>query len=135
MTPDRLVTAEQFRIGGMSSVRGYAEGEALGDYGFNSTIELRVPPFFLPKEIPWFKKSLLSKETLQFVVFGDAAKAYLNKPRAGEDSSTLMTSAGVGVLFDLFRHVSLRMMLGFPLYERSEEENNPRLHFVLTSSW
>ena len=40
-----LIPVEQFAIGGMGSVRGYEEREALGDFGLNATVELRTPLF------------------------------------------------------------------------------------------
>ncbi len=39
-----LISAEQFAIGGVDSVRGYLESSELGDNGVSGTIELRTPP-------------------------------------------------------------------------------------------
>ncbi len=134
-TPDRLVTAEQFRIGGMNTVRGYPEGDYLGDYGFNPTAELRIPPYFFPKEMNFFGKKFVPREMIQFVAFCDIAKAYLNKPLAQEDSSKLLIGVGPGVLVDIMNHVTARVFCGIPVGERTSEENGARLHFVLTVAW
>lgn len=135
-TPDRLVTAEQFRIGGMNTVRGYPEGDYLGDYGFNGTLELRIPPYLFPKKIELpFNKTIIPRESIQFVLFCDLAKAYLNKPLPTEQSSKLLVGIGPGVLLDIFRHVSARVFMGIPVGDRPTEEDQPRLHFVLTAAW
>jgi hemolysin activation/secretion protein len=42
-TTEPLIDNEQFAIGGVGSVRGYLESEALGDMGANGSIELRSP--------------------------------------------------------------------------------------------
>src|SRR3546814_12791487 len=44
-SPDPLISNEGFSLGGMSSVRGYYESEALGDYGFALQTEIRSPDF------------------------------------------------------------------------------------------
>src|SRR3546814_19453881 len=41
-SPDPLISNEGFSLGGMSSVRGYYESEALADYGFSRSEERRV---------------------------------------------------------------------------------------------
>ena len=44
-----LFSSEQKQIGGAYTVRGYPEGEALGDYGANASAEIRFPIYFIPK--------------------------------------------------------------------------------------
>ena len=43
VTTKRLVPAEQFRLGGFETVRGYPEGEFLADTGYQTAVELRAP--------------------------------------------------------------------------------------------
>ncbi len=136
LSSDNLVTAEQFRIGGMNTVRGYPEGDYLGDYGFNFTGELRIPPYLFPKEIKLpFNQKIIPRESIQFVIFCDVAKAYLNSPIPQQQSNKLLLGVGPGVLIDIFRHVTARVFMGIPVGEHTSEENNPRLHFVLTATW
>jgi hemolysin activation/secretion protein len=40
-----LVSSEQFSLGGLDTVRGYMETEALGDNGVSATLEIRSPNF------------------------------------------------------------------------------------------
>ena len=42
-TPDRLVTGEQFGLGGAASVRGYADRELSGDRGVALAVEITTP--------------------------------------------------------------------------------------------
>ena len=43
VTADALISGEQFPLGGMSSVRGYHEGEIYGDSGWRASVEPRTP--------------------------------------------------------------------------------------------
>jgi len=51
LAADDLVSTEQFNIGGVSTVRGFPSAEHTGDRGYTSSVELYVPPYFLPKEL------------------------------------------------------------------------------------
>ncbi len=42
-TEQPLISNEQWRAGGSTSVRGYLESQELGDYGFDSTLQLETP--------------------------------------------------------------------------------------------
>lgn len=41
-----LISNEQFRIGGSTSVRGYLESQELGDYGYIAALEFETPKLF-----------------------------------------------------------------------------------------
>ena len=45
VSPDALISNEQLSLGGLDSVRGYLESEALGDTGGFGQVELRSPSF------------------------------------------------------------------------------------------
>jgi hemolysin activation/secretion protein len=51
-TSQPLVSNEQIAIGGAGTVRGYPESSALGDYGFNGTLELRSAWLSRPLQLP-----------------------------------------------------------------------------------
>ena len=43
LTPDSLLSIEQFALGGLKSVRGYEQNQQIGDNGILSSVELRIP--------------------------------------------------------------------------------------------
>lgn len=117
-TDDHLTSSEQFRAGGASSVRGYAESDSSGDYGYNASAELNLP-------IPW-------SQALRAVVFCDAAKTFL-RDRTTDDAvkDRFLLGAGFGLRFDFGEHFSLRCDLGFPVGDKSADSQNPHAHIFV----
>lgn len=120
-SPDKLVSGEQFYIGGMDTVRGYSELAFMGDYGYNLNLELRTPLFILPKRIPWQKK-------IQMVYFWDFGQGYLRDPLVGEKKSESLMSSGAGLRFNFWKNFYLRMDLGFPIDPTPEDKSKYELH-------
>ena len=50
-SPDLLNSAEQIQVGGAFSVRGYKEGQFIGDSGYVLSNEVRVPFYIFPKNM------------------------------------------------------------------------------------
>jgi len=72
---DKLPLPEQFYIGGIDTVRGYKLAEGLGDQGFYTNIEFRVPlPGLRAHKLPWSKKRW--GEFLHFVAFCDHGQTF-----------------------------------------------------------
>lgn len=83
-----LLPSEQFTIGGAESVRGYYEGERIGDSGARATLELRTPQFNPGGDAsPW---------RLSGRVFYDAAKVAIQNAVAPQASSHRLRGSGVG---------------------------------------
>jgi len=136
VSPDRLISSEQFRIGGMDTVRGYAEGEYLGDKGFIGSAEIRIPPYFLPKRpITVFGQTMNMRDLIQFVGFFDMGRAWLQEPRAGETDNKILAGVGGGVLLNLFNHVSARVYFAQAIADDPNDADFFRLHFSLTSDF
>ena len=111
-TTDPVVTAEQYTVGGPYTVRGYPQGEVLGDSAYVLSSEFRWTPF---KEDPG---------KLEFLSFIDHGQASLRQPQAGEQGSQSLTGAGVGVRFRLGEETHGRLDLGFPI----SPSNNSQRH-------
>ncbi len=136
VSPDRLVSSEQFRIGGMETVRGYPEGDYLGDYGFIGSAELRIPTYFFPKKpISIFGHQINLRDTFQLVGFFDTGRAWLQSPLNGERDNKFLAGAGGGVLMNLFNHVSARVYFAQAIGAVPNEGDQFRLHFTLTSDF
>lgn len=98
-----MPSAEQFAVGGPYTVRGYPQGELLGDSAYNASLEFRWSPLNQ------------ARDRLGFVAFYDVGTAVLNRPQAGERKSRSLSGAGVGMRFRLNDDTSGRLDLGFPL--------------------
>jgi hemolysin activation/secretion protein len=88
-TPYALISNEQFPLGGADSVRGYLEGEALGDNGAVLQTELRGP-------------SLADRigarlDELRPLAFLDAGAASIRQALPEQARSYTLASTGVGV--------------------------------------
>ncbi|MFC4253984.1 ShlB/FhaC/HecB family hemolysin secretion/activation protein [Croceibacterium xixiisoli] len=116
-SPDPLISNEGFSLGGMSSVRGYFESEAIGDYGFAWQNELRSPDL----------GKLLGEDfvtELRFHVFADGGYAGIHHPLESQIATrnSWLASAGLGGRIKLLNHLSGSVDAGVPLRSGSQSE-------------
>jgi hemolysin activation/secretion protein len=104
-SPDPLISNEGFSLGGSSSVRGYYESEALGDYGLAVQTELRSPRLF---------KAWPGVNEFRVHTFFDAGFVDLHDPLPGQNGDMLV-SAGVGTRIRLLNHINGAVDVGAPL--------------------
>ncbi len=130
-SPNRLVSAEQFQAGGAFTVRGYTEGQVIGDSGYVLNAEWYIP--FLPKKLhlPYSKQSL--RQTVQLVTFADWGQLFTNRAISTETTRNNLLSCGAGLRIQLTRFLVARLDLGIPLLQTQDEARKPRLHFGLQS--
>lgn len=102
-----LLGAEQLALGGMESVRGFAERVVMGDQGGDATLELRTP----------LSGSFLHA---QGVLFADAGHAISE----GEDDRDPITlaGAGAGVRLAAGRYTQVRLDYGVPVSGKDDVE-------------
>lgn len=133
LATDRLVPAEQFRLGGFDTVRGYPEGEFLADQGFQATVELRAPvDRFLPGSMASGGTSLLDRlrRSLLAVAFWDFAEGFLRDPRANEDADMRLSGVGCGLRLRPTVESVLQIDWGWAIGDRDREKDRPRLHLI-----
>jgi hemolysin activation/secretion protein len=137
-SPDRLLSVEQFQAGGAFTVRGYREGNSIGDSGYVFNAELYTPLLFFIKPTTKIRRlqniRRLVNSRIQVVGFSDMAQLYTNRPKSGEFRRTKLMSYGVGLRLQLNRYLVLRTDVGFPIFRQSGIVNNPRFHFGLQST-
>lgn len=128
-TKDILNSVEQYRAGGASTVRGYLESEAAGDYGWLAGAELNFPIFFMPPsvKIPTTKRTWY--DSLRFVTFVDASKTYLYEKRnAASVKDKFLVGAGFGMRLELADYVWMSADMAWPIGDDSNDPNNGQLH-------
>lgn len=106
-SPDPLISNEGFSLGGMSSVRGYYESEALADYGFSYQTELRTPNL----------ASMLGEpiDELRFHGFWDMGWGGIHDPLDGQDDRFRLMTVGAGARLRLFKYLNGALDVGTPL--------------------
>lgn len=127
LTGQPLISSEQISAGGLDTVRGYMESEALGDSGLIGRLELRSPqiPVLIGNE---FFSSVVDEWRVR--AFVDGAALWIEEPLPDQDSNFELLSVGVGTEMKLLNHLNGSVDLGLPLTNQSATEaNDPRATF------
>ncbi|MDX1919507.1 MAG: ShlB/FhaC/HecB family hemolysin secretion/activation protein [Candidatus Caenarcaniphilales bacterium] len=157
VSPHYLNSAEQIQMGGAFTVRGYKEGQFIGDSGYILSNEVRFPFYIFPKSAK-FKMTangipmVLSRkgpnqplydyvfrDNIQLVAFTDFGQTFTNISRApriyraNNAITDTALSAGVGLRVRLTRFLVGRVDVGFPLLGDKNVTNNHFVHFGLQS--
>lgn len=103
-TEHKLISGEQFGVGGASSVRGYTERAIAGDEGISGNLELYTPELAGLLSLP-------AGAGLRGLVFYDAGRIYHNSPAAGQRQQSI-SSAGLGLRFNWQRDLSAKLDVG-----------------------
>jgi hemolysin activation/secretion protein len=122
-----LISNEQFGIGGLAGVRGYREGELLGDEGWRITAEQRTPPATIGLVYG------ANKLVVRGAVYMDYARVYLLDPQGRPDSSALW-GFGAGFTASVGPYWEARFLFSVPLIDTpTTEAGQPRFDFALTA--
>jgi hemolysin activation/secretion protein len=102
-----LVSSEQFSAGGLTSVRGYLQSEAIGDEGVSGSVELRGPSLarFLGPHV----------EEMRFYGFVDGAALQVLSPLPDQTDFYDLYSVGLGMRFQILKHLSGEADVALPL--------------------
>lgn len=121
LTPDSLLPLEKFSVGGVDTVRGYAQNQLVTDNAVVGSVELRVPLSAIPNE-------------LQLIPFIDAGTGW-NNGTENPDPSVLV-GTGVGLQWQPNPEANFRLTYGIPLVDvpgrgDSWQENGIYFSFTL----
>lgn len=123
-----LISNEQFSLGGMQSIRGYFETQALADSGFTGSLELRSPRLA--------PMSLTSINKLQAVAFVDGGRGWNRKVLPGSPETYDLASAGFGMRFQVWQYFQGILDLGFPLIGLDTvKAGDPKFHFNVATEF
>jgi hemolysin activation/secretion protein len=123
-----LVSSEQFAAGGLTSVRGYLQSEAVGDEGFTGTLQI-TSPTLAPRGVPEI-------DDLRVFVFADGGQLWVLQPLAEQAHDFSLASAGMGVSIALMRHLKAEGDLAVPFITgAATHADRPRASFKLKSDF
>jgi hemolysin activation/secretion protein len=121
-----LINNEQFALGGLSTVRGYAEGDEYGDDGWSGGVELRTP--FIATHVP--AASAFVPAWLRGTVFMDGGQCILLDGIAGLERSRFLWGVGFGLSANFNNHLDMNITLGWPLLNSADTRaGGPRACF------
>ncbi len=130
LTDQPLISNEQLSAGGYNTVRGYLEAEALGDYGFGGTLELRSPSF--ADHIG----SVNTAQELRLFSFVDGARLLVRSPTPGQQSEFDLLGIGVGFNARLFNYFNGSLVWSEPVLDGvATKAWNSRLLFRVWTSF
>jgi hemolysin activation/secretion protein len=122
-SPVPLIGPEQFAVGGVDSVRGYLEAQALGDYGVDGQFEVRSPPLFRAGGKHGFGG-------LQLLAFVDLAFVGIHKPLPEQKQDFFLVGAGGGGTVRAFGVAGGALEVGVPFVTVGDTQQfTPRIHF------
>ena len=125
LSSDRLITGEQFAVGGSNSVRGLDERDLRGDEGYQLNFQAWAPPIF---------------KTLRPVAFIDVGHVSNNDPTVGEFRSEDVMSIGALVNWNPTNEISASASYGYLIdgidsieaANTKSQDGDGKLHFNLT---
>jgi hemolysin activation/secretion protein len=116
----RVLSPDQFAIGGFGSVRGYPLAEAAGDNGFVVSTEL-VVPFRFKATLIKSPRPVQLDQVLSFFAFLEHGQVFIKNPQPGENDQDL-SGAGLGLRLNLpslgpnYPTASFAFAYGFPIF-------------------
>ncbi|MES2452016.1 MAG: ShlB/FhaC/HecB family hemolysin secretion/activation protein [Pseudomonadota bacterium] len=123
-----LISNEQMALGGMGTVRGYLQSEAIGDNGLLSAMELRSP------SLGKLAGGLVDEARL--VVFGEGGRVWLIDPLAEQQGSFGLFSVGSGLRLKLLRTLSGDLDVAVPLKDNGiTKAGDVRVHFRVSADF
>jgi len=105
---DRLISGEQFGIGGIYSVRGFDERELIGDGGVQANFELWIPGF--------------SQYEIKPLIFFDFGHVEVNTPLLNEIPSVDISSVGTGLRWSIINKLNVVLDVAY-VTDGAEEVN------------
>ena len=100
LTPDSLLPLERFSVGGVDTVRGYAQNQLVTDNAVIGSVELRVPLSAVPNQ-------------LQLIPFIDAGTGW--NTQTDNPNPSVLLGTGLGVQWQPIADANLRLTYGIPL--------------------
>lgn len=125
---EKLVSSEQFVIGGYGSVRGHEPASFIGDSGYTLSAELMMaPPFVADKKL----FGLRATQMFQLAAFYDFGQIYVNDALPGDVNTQTLAGAGLGFRMFYKDRFVFKYDFGVPINYHAGEESV--IHYFLGS--
>lgn len=121
-----LPTAEQFGLGGASTVRGYFEQQFVADNAVVLNLEAYTPNFKM------FKKF---DNALSFLAFVDYGYGYNYSAVSPPFIAQTLMGIGPGIRYDIPPYLSVKMDYGFQVFAIEQDDRFGRFHFSAILSY
>lgn len=125
-----LIPAEQYSLGGFSTVRGYDEKVVGGDNALCGNLELRSPEFTVAGI--WLPKF---GDRINFLGFVDGGYAWFREKVPGTPADQGLLSLGSGLRYSVGPYFSSRLDVGFPLLKVEKDNGKAHIHFNAVMSY
>jgi hemolysin activation/secretion protein len=129
-----LSSAEQLQLGGMTSVRGYPEGDYLADVGATLNMDWVFPSFFFPKnwKMPFSKMPL--RRAIEPVLFFDMGGGGLYAVNPGERGRKFLVGAGGGLRVHIANNFFIRLEWAKAFGNAPQGGNGPSTFYMMMQS-
>jgi len=115
LSPNSLLSSQQFTIGGGQSLRGYRQNARTGDNGIRFSLENRIAALRNEKNAP----------LLQIIPFLDAGAVWNNSSNPNTlPSQNFLAGGGVGLLFTPVERLNMRLDYAIPFVNLSDRGTN-----------
>ncbi len=115
LTPDGLLSSQQFVIGGGQSLRGYRQNARSGDNGFRVSIEDRIA----------LQRDASGVPMLQLAPFADLGSVWNQSNNPNQlTNETFLASAGLGLIWEPVPRFLIRLDYAVPIVPLSDRGNN-----------
>ncbi|MEO1764032.1 MAG: ShlB/FhaC/HecB family hemolysin secretion/activation protein [Cyanobacteria bacterium J06629_18] len=115
LSPDNLLSSQQFLIGGGQSLRGYQQNSRAGDNGFRLSLENRTT----------LQKDELGNPNLQIAPFIDMGAVWNSSENPNDVSGeNFLASVGLGLILQPIPNLQMRIDYAEPLVESSTRGEN-----------
>jgi len=128
LASEPLISNEEFSAGGMDSVRGYRESEAMSDSGLHWSLEAIAPDLGGLAGWSWL--------TARPYLFHDLAQLWVMEPLVGQEKKTLLQGMGAGMRGTVTKWMEYQLDGGFALEATSRTPaGSSRVNFKVKLVW
>jgi hemolysin activation/secretion protein len=123
-----MVSSEQLSAGGLTSVLGYLQSEAVGDEGVTGSVEL-LSPSLAPRWASWV-------DDVRLYAFSDGASLWVLQPLPDQTRFFALASAGFGLRMAILRRLKGDVAFGMPFLSGvATRADHPRITFSVKTDF
>jgi hemolysin activation/secretion protein len=126
-----LPPSEQLQLGGMTSVRGYPEGDYVADVGAVLNLDWVFPAFFLPKDWKLPRSETPLRRMIEPVAFFDMGGGGLYAVNSGSRGRKFLAGAGGGLRIHIANNLSLRLEWAKAFGNAPQGGNGPSTFYIM----